>query len=108
MNHKACNQGQYELALEEGSFKRLLPYPCKLVLWQMHHPADSNTIGKIGAHIHGLAHYRCGSPVYKTHPKPHGGCGDKCKTIDGWMRKTLTKHLLGVLVTRTLPQQKLI
>lgn len=99
--HSVCNNGQYEEALQEKSFFRLLAYPCKLVLWQMHHPADSVTIGKIGSHLHGLTHDRCLRPIFHGHPVPHGSCGEKCRVIDRWMRKTLGRHVIFILSKRS-------
>lgn len=110
MNHSTCNQGQYELAEQEKSFRRLLPYPCKLVLWQTHHPQDKKIIGQISSHMHGYFHYRCQRPILHTHLIPHAACEKDCTIIEKRLRKTLALHLIHILKVKcnSLDQQALI
>lgn len=110
MNHKHCQQGQYEEAEKEKSWLRLLPYPCLLVRWQLHHPQSVTKIAQVSSHLHGLFCWeRC---LEKTiaHPKGHELCLDKCKDIDTWIKNRLQKQLFRILQARKeqLGQQTLL
>src|SRR5882724_1725909 len=101
--HKNCNKGQYELAEQEGSFFRLLPYQCLLLKWQLRHPKHNRQITMITSHLHGLVcYFRCPPPKTKEHMAPHGHCGGKCKEIEHWMVQKLREHLILIVKNRQI------
>lgn len=110
MRFSPCHQQQYQYAEQERSFKRLLPYACQLLRWQLHHSEDRKRVAKIASHLHGLFHTRRCSDATIAHPKPHGSCGPDCIVIDAWLTKELQLHVLSILRSRlsTLPQQTLL
>lgn len=61
----------WDYAESVNSFKPLVPYHDLLTIWQSKHPADTRRIATIGSH-------RCGNHLW---------CGEKCETIEGWIKK---------------------
>lgn len=102
-NHTKCNKGQFELAEMEKDFRRLLPYPCQMYVWGVKYPQDLQKIAKIASHMHGYTH-RLRESYTTSHPKPHALCGDKCNTIDEWIKKTY--HTLLVRNLQSIAERK--
>lgn len=100
MHTKLCYSGQYEEALKEKRWLRLLPYPCQLLKWQMNHPESVRKIGQITAHLHGLWCWNRCENKGLSHPKGHEFCGIKCEEIDNWIKDRLREQVLRILEAR--------
>jgi len=75
---------RYADAEEKNSLKSLMAYPYLLWRWQLRHPEDVMRVATIASH-----------KLFR-----HRWCGDKCQTIDQFIRKQLIQNIHDIIIKR--------
>jgi len=75
---------RYQYAEEKNSLKSLIAYPYLLWRWQVRHPEDIMRVATIASHR-----------LFR-----HRWCGEKCETIDAFLRRQLLQNVCTALRKR--------